>query len=264
MIYTAEKLQEITAQLRELTAQYADYDRLKAAYAPESADTVLWSKGHSEPFCCDYVTDLFDNTVEPRKLLKRPPRKREFTSMHEMQGTQPLHSVYFDKHGEAFLEKYYCNTPLQRIEVLFDTKRHSLQHLARTCFDEQGRPLTYDQTEIVTAHYQIIRSMTYTYENDRIIRAESIYEYEPGREMVLYDDPVFAGFDDTAFPPKRMNPPMMQTHTFHYTDDVLLTFTRTDHEYGKEYNNTWKIRRGVIKSYIECGIKSFGKGETHD
>ena len=76
--------------------------------------------------------------------------------------------------------------------------------------------------------------------------------------MVLYDDPVFAGFEDTACPPKRMNPPVMQTHTFHYTDDVLLTFTRTDHVCGKEYNNTWKIRRGVIRNYIACGITWFG------
>ena len=44
-----------------------------------------------------------------------------------------------------------------------------------------------------------------------------------------------------------------------YENNVVQTFTRIDYEYGNVYQNTWKIRRNVIKNYIECGISYLGE-----
>ena len=73
----------------------------------------------------------------------------------------------------------------------------------------------------------------------------------------MYDDEVFN--PDFYFQPKYMNPPDVSDYAFNYTDNKVETFTRTDYVYKKVHENTWKLRRGIIKRYTECGIKWFGE-----
>ncbi|WP_294752846.1 hypothetical protein [uncultured Ruminococcus sp.] len=40
---------------------------------------------------------------------------------------------------------------------------------------------------------------------------------------------------------------------------MVHTDTRTDYVYRMVHENTWKLRRGIIKRYTECGIKWFGE-----
>ncbi len=45
-----------------------------------------------------------------------------------------------------------------------------------------------------------------------------------------------------------------------YKEYIMVhTDTRTDYVYRMVHENTWKLRRGIIKRYTECGIKWFGE-----
>lgn len=45
-----------------------------------------------------------------------------------------------------------------------------------------------------------------------------------------------------------------------YKEYIMVhTDTRNDYVYKMVHENTWKLRRGIIKRYTECGIKWFGE-----
>ena len=80
MIYSKNKMEEIVGEITKLTAEYSDYPKAKN----ESIDEIIWSKGWIEPFCADYITEINDNTIIPRKLLKKEPKIKDYVSVHHM------------------------------------------------------------------------------------------------------------------------------------------------------------------------------------
>ncbi|MBE6867299.1 MAG: hypothetical protein E7494_00890 [Ruminococcus albus] len=248
-MFTVKELMDMSTRLEKLQAEYGDYFRMKEVLDIDRADKQIWSKGHIEPFSCDYVTDLFDNTIVPRKLYKTAPRKKDYVSLHYLCGDTPVYSRYYSKE-ELRMEKVYVTLPDMRIEVFFDCKKQVLHSLACTEFDEQGRPVLYFEG------LQILKARRYAYESERIVRAESIDDFMYKLPLVMYDDEAF----DTSrmVQVKKMNPEDVSDYAFVYEGKVLKTFTRTDYLYKEVHINTWKIPR-AIKNYIECGIKWFGE-----
>ena len=58
----------------------------------------------------------------------------------------------------------------------------------------------------------------------------------------------------------RMNPESVETFDFDYNDKMELdSCTRTAFSYGRVISHKWKIKKSIIKSYIECGIGWLGK-----
>ena len=255
MIYTEKKLSEIANQMEELINEYSDYYKLRDMLDLDTVNTKIWSKGYIEPFCCDYITDLFDNTVIPRKLMKLP-KKKDFVSLHYMCDSVPVYSVYYADVDDISKEKIYINSSEKRIELLFNSKKHILLSIALTLFDSQERPIEYSQISINSKGLKMINNAIYTYEDNYIVKAESIRDFNPEAGIVLFNDEAFDS--SLLIQSKIMNPPDVQIINFNYNGNVLQTFTRTDFEYGKTYENTWKKRKTVIKNYIECGIKWFG------
>lgn len=255
MIYTVKKINDIADQMDELINEFSDYYKIKDSLDIDCVNEKVWSKGYIEPFCCDYITDLFDNTAIPRKLMKAP-KKKEFACLHYMCDAVPIYSVYYVD-NDISKEKIYINSSEKRIELLFNSNKHVLLSIALTLFDLQERPIEYNRININSKGLKIINSIVYTYEANHIVKAESICDFNPEVNIVLYDDEAF----DPSYiiQPKMMNPPDVQEIVFNYDGNVLQTFTRTNFEYGKTYQNTWKIRKNIIKNFIECGIRWFGE-----
>jgi uncharacterized lipoprotein YehR (DUF1307 family) len=256
MVHTKEKLKETAEILNSLTDEYSDYYRVRDNTDLESINEKIWSKGYIEPFSCDYITDMFDNTVDMRKLMKAP-RKKEYAAMHYMCDELPVYSVYYKKDDEIFREKLYINSSERRIELLFSCPQHILLQLSLTVFDEKGRPAEYSSIKISPKGLKMINAAVYTYEGDRIVKAESICDLNPETAIIMYDDEAFD--PEYRLQSKYMNPPDVSDYDFHYTDNAAETFTRTDYEYKRVHKNTWKLRRGIIKRYNECGIEWFGE-----
>lgn len=255
-MFSEEKLKETADIMNTLTEEYADYYRIRERIDIDSVNLKIWSKGYIEPFSCDYITDMFDNTVEPRKLMKAP-RKKEYVTFHYMNDEAPVYSVYYGKNDDIYMEKLYFSIHKRRIEVLFNSPKHILLELTLTLFDEKGRPAEFSTIRIGKKGLKMIKAAVYTYDGDRIVKAESICDFNPEIPVVMYDDEVFN--PDFYFQPKYMNPPDVSDYAFNYTDNKVETFTRTDYVYKKVHENTWKLRRGIIKRYTECGIKWFGE-----
>ena len=236
--------------MAELRDEYGDYFKMKDILDIDKADTQIWSKGKIEPFCCDYITDLFDNTVVPRKLLKTVPKKKDFVTRHYLCGDTPVYSRYYSDE-ELHMEKVYVTLPGMRIEVLFSSKKQTLQDISLTLFDDKGRPIEYYNG------VKILNAVRYAYEGDLIVKAESFYEYFTVLDVVMYDDEAF----DPSYliQPKKMNPEDVSDYVFNYEDNLLKTFTRIDYECKEIFKNTWKIKRNIIKNFTECGIHWLGE-----
>ena len=59
---------------------------------------------------------------------------------------------------------------------------------------------------------------------------------------------------------ERMNPESVETFDFDYNDKMELdSCTRTAFSYGRVISHKWKIKKSIIRSYIECGIGWLGK-----
>lgn len=252
-MYTLQEIKDIAKRMGALRDEYGDYFKMKDILDIDKADTQIWSKGNIEPFCCDYITDLFDNTVDPRKLLKTVPQKKDYVTQHYLCGDTPVYSRYYaDK--ELHMEKVYVTLPGMRIEVLFSSRKQTVQDISLTLFDDKGRPIEYYNG------VKILHAVRYAYEGDLIVKAESFYEYFTVLDVVMYDDEVFDPARMVQL--KKMNPEDVSDYALGYEDRVLKTFTRTDYRPKKIYKNTWKInrvKRSVIKNFTECGIHWLGE-----
>ena len=234
MIYTEEKIKDIISQLNELAQdrEYSDYFIAKDKVNTDTVNKEIWGKGWNEPFRYEYITELFDNTNIPRKLLKRP--KKEFSGQHFLHDNTPVYSVYYRNLDEMWMEKIYISSPQKRIELLFDSNSHVLLEIALTSFDAQGCPLEYSKMSIGSDGLKEVFSVAYSFEQGLLIKADSIYELNPENEIVLYEE--------ADIHSRRMNPRMVQEHILNYENNAVQTFTRIDYEYGNVYQNTWKIR----------------------
>ena len=57
-----------------------------------------------------------------------------------------------------------------------------------------------------------------------------------------------------------MNPERVETFDFDYSDKMELDFyTRNVFTYGRVISHKWKIKKSIIRSYIECSIRWLGK-----
>lgn len=251
MIYTQEKINDIINQLNELAMdkEYSDYFIVKNKVNIDTVNKEVWGKSWSNPFGCDYITELFDNTYIPRKIMKRP--KKEFSGQHFLLDDIPVYSVYYRNLDEIWMEKIYISLPEKRIELLFGSDKHILIEVDLTSFDNHGNPVEFSKMSISEEGTKEIFSVHYYFEQGMLIKADSIYKLNPEKEIVLYEE--------ADIHSRRMNPGLVQEHILNYENNAVQTFTRIDYEYGSVYQNTWKIRRNVIKNYIECGISYLGE-----
>ena len=215
-------MEEIVGEITKLVAEYSEYPKVKKGVNIESADKIIWSKGWAEPFCTDYITEINDNTIIPRKLLKK----------------------------ENLL-----------IGALFHYSDKKLCRLTVEHFGEKGRPVEFDRFSMDGESKRKLDSIFYTYDNDRIIKAESIFSLDIDRELKLYDDELYVKIGLMLDPSiERMNPECVETFDFDYNDKMELdSYTRTAFSYGRVISHKSKIKKSIIKSYIECGIGWLGK-----
>lgn len=256
MIYSKKKMEEIVGEITKLVAEYSEYPKVKN----ESIDEIIWSKGWIEPFCADYITEINDNTIIPRKLLKKEPKIKEYASEHYMINNTPVYSRFYGD-DKVFYEKIFIKKENLIIGVMFDFKDKKLYQLTVDHFDEKGRPIEFDRFSMDGESKRKLDSIFYTYDNDRIIKAESIFSLDIDRELKLYDDELYVKIGLILDPSiERMNPESVETFDFDYNDKMELdSCTRTAFSYGRVISHKWKIKKSIIKSYIECGIGWFGK-----
>ena len=147
------------------------------------------------------------------------------------------------------------------IGALFHFSDKKLCRLTVEHFDEKGRPVEFDRFSMDGESKRKLDSIFYTYDNDRIIKAESIFSLDIDRELKLYDDELYVKIGLMLDPSiERMNPESVETFDFDYNDKMELdSYTRTAFSYGRVISHKWKIKKSIIKSYIECGIGWFGK-----
>lgn len=261
MIYSKKKMEEIVGEITKLVAEYSEYPKVKKGVNIESTDKIIWSKFWIEPFCTDYITELNDNTIIPRKLLKKEPLTKKYVSVHHMADNTPVYSKFYGDKDNVVYEKFFIKKENLLIGALFHCSDKKLCGLTVEHFDEKGRPIEFDRFSMDGESKRKLDSIFYTYDNDRIIKAESIFSLDIDRELKLYDDELYVKIGLILEPSiERMNPESVETFDFDYNDKMELDFyTRTAFSYGRVISHKWKIKKSIIKSYIECGIGWLGK-----
>ena len=261
MIYSKNKIKELAGEITKLTAEYSEYSKVKNGADIESADEIIWSKGWIEPFCADYITELNDNTVIPRKLLKKEPSIKKYVSVHHMADNTPVYSQFYGDRDDVVYEKFFIKDEKLLIGALFHYSDKKLCQLTVEHFDEKGRPVEFERFSIDDTSGRKLDSIIYTYDKDRIIKAETIYSLDVDRELRAYDDERYANIDLVLDPSmEKMNPERVETFDFEYSDKMESdSYTRTAYTYGKVISHKWKTKKSIIKSYIECNIGWFGK-----
>ena len=260
MIYNKKKIKEIIDEIKNLVEEYSEYIKVKNCIDTEISDEIIWSKGWIEPFCADYITEINDNTIIPRKLLKKEPKIKEYASEHYMINNTPVYSRFYGD-DKVFYEKIFIKKENLIIGVKFDFKDKNLYQLTVDHFDENGRPIEFERFYMDNEGKQKIDSIFYNYYKDIIIKAELIFNLSIDSELRLYNDEIYKDVGLILNPLiEKMNPEIVEIFDFDYSDiNKLDSCTRTTFKYGKIINHKWKIKKSIIKSYIECNIKWFGE-----
>ena len=159
-------MEEIVGEITKLTAEYSDYPKAKN----ESIDEIIWSKGWIEPFCADYITEINDNTIIPRKLLKKEPKIKDYVSVHHMADNTPVYSKFYGDKDNVAYEKFFIKKENLLIGALFHYSDKKLCRLTVDHFDEKGRPIEFDRFSMDGESKRKLDSIFYTYDNDRIIK----------------------------------------------------------------------------------------------
>ena len=175
--------------------------------------------------------------------------------------TSPVYSKLYGDKDKVVYEKFFIKNENLLIGALFHCSDKKLCRLTVEHFDEKGRPIEFDRFSIDGESKRKLDSIFYTYGNDRIIKAESIFGLDIDRELRSYDDELYVNIDLILDPSiERMNPESVETFDFDYSDKMELdSYTRTVYTYGRVISHKWKIKKSIIKSYIECSIRWFGK-----
>ena len=106
MTYTIQKVNELSADFNTVYNKFkGSYDALKQNAL--SGCSVVWCKGWAEPFSADYITEIFDNTIEARKILKKVPAKKEYTSEHYFKDGVAVYSAFYGEAGLLSAEKFF-------------------------------------------------------------------------------------------------------------------------------------------------------------
>ena len=70
--------------------------------------------------------------------------------------------------------------------------------------------------------------------------------------MKLYDDELYVKIGLILDPSiERMNPECVETFDFIIMINGIRLYTRTAFSYGRVISHKWKIKKSIIKSYIE-------------
>lgn len=119
MIYSKKKTEEIVGEITKLVAEYSEYPKVKKGVNIESTDKIIWSKFWIELFCTDYITELNDNTIIPRKLLKKEPLTKKYVSVHHMADNTPVYSKFYDDKDNVVYEKIFIKKVVQSSLTVF-------------------------------------------------------------------------------------------------------------------------------------------------
>lgn len=260
MYYDAEKIIEICDKILELYNIYNDYYYFKKNMNLNNVDEIIWCKGWKEPFHIDYISEISDNSIEIRKILKKKPSKKDYNSEHYFMKKIPIYSVFYGENGEVVYEKFYMFKNNELLEISFLTDKKDIYNITIEKYDSQNRPFEYTFMGFYGNYRDKIISRTYWYnENNCIIKSEAISEFNIKKPIILYNDNRYQNIGIILTQNiGKMNPQNVEQYIFNYNIDGIPEFyTRVDFSYGDKFTNTWKIKKSLLKKYWEYGITFF-------
>lgn len=235
-----------------------NFDALNKEAKKRTADKSIWCGNWIDPYSRDHITEIFDNTTDQRKILKRKPADRTDKSLHMYENGVPVVSEYYGEKGELTLKKFNIPQDGGMTGISYDLRQKQIYDITVEIINENSECDELYHMLILNGVTEI-RARKYYYENGCIKSAAAMDEYDIDKQILLYDDPMY---DNTGRILSRgqlpMNPSYVCDYEFIYGDDGYPeAFTRKNYSYGSEVTHTWKIKKGIMKRYIEYGIYSF-------
>lgn len=266
MYYDEHRLSQISNEIYSIYDRYReDYELLKENADLQKSDNIIWCDGWIDPYNADYISDIADGTIPERKILKRPPSKMEYKAKHMFNDKSPVFSLFFGEAGELTCEKYFISNSEKTVGAMFEVKTKMLFELTVEYRDDDGNVTEYNSLRIDNKYNNdiLIKGRKYYYEDRHIIKAASIDKFKYGEKIIQYNDPIYRNVGlllDSNCP--RMNPMLTDEYEFTYGFDGLPeSWIRTSYSCGKKFIHTWKMKKSLIKKYVEYGINCFLKNE---
>lgn len=235
---------------------------------------VIWSPIWIEPYHSDFISEIDDNTVAFRKKWKKNklPINLNGYSQHFFKLSKPVYSVFWGEQNKPICEKFYVCEKDKIIGLKYLCSSHMLLQVTIEHINENGKISQYDcmnlkptiqngYNNFSDSNEISIISRKYYYENNYIVKAESISGYNNKKEIVWYNNEKFINVDN-VLPSNcpQMNPLELKEFSFIY--DVSgnpLSYTRKSYYYGKVSEKTWKFPSKLIKIYSDFDISNFKK-----
>lgn len=235
---------------------------------------VIWSPIWIEPYHSDFISEIDDNTVAFRKKWKKNklPINLNGYSQHFFKLSKPVYSVFWGEQNKPICEKFYVCEKDKIIGLKYLCSSHMLLQVTIEHINENGKISQYDcmnlkptiqngYNNFSDSNEISIISRKYYYENNYIVKAESISGYNNKKEIVWYNNEKFINVGN-VLPSNcpQMNPLELKEFSFIY--DVSgnpLSYTRKSYYYGKVSEKTWKFPSKLIKIYSDFDISNFKK-----
>lgn len=257
--YDVDRLNVIREKLNYIYGKYKDgFDELNEEAEKRTAEKSIWCGNWVDPYSRDYITEIFDNTTEQRKILKRKPADRTDKSLHMYENGVPVVSEYYGEKGGLTLKKFNIPQDGGMTGISYDLRQKQIYDITVEIINENSECDELYHMLILNGVTEIC-ARKYYYENGCITGAAAIDKYDIDKQILLYDDPMYDNMGRILSPGQLpMNPSDVCDYEFIYGDDGYPeAFTRKNYSYGKEVTHTWKIRKGIMKRYVEYGISCF-------
>lgn len=187
--YDVDRLNVIREKLNDIYGKYKDgFDALNEEAEKRIPDKIVWCGNWVDPYSRDYITEIFDNTTEQRKILKRKPADRTYKSVHMYENGVPVISEYYGEKDGLTLKKF--NIPQDGgitgiCYVLPEKKIHIITYESENgngeCDGLYIMRILNGVTEICARKYY--------YENGCITGAAAMDNYNAAEPVLLYNDP---------------------------------------------------------------------------
>lgn len=266
-----------------------DYFILKTQCEIMSADRIIWCSGWTEPYHPDYITEINDNTVNERKILKKIPTKKQYVSEHYFIGNNLVKSLLWGEIDNLVSEKFFVYSDSKCVAAEYAVFNMDNIYLREVCiikYDKLGNVIEYSEgkrTDELTLRngkiytydgerytlgaklsehpYWNIKSRMYTYVDGHIVKATAIDNFTSCKDIILFDNPLYknvSGVLDTNLP--KMNPCNYADFDFIYGESgYCKRYVRTNYSYGKKHINEFNMRKGLMKKYDDYEINCFKK-----
>jgi hypothetical protein len=192
-----------------------------------------------------------------------------------MADNTPVYSKFYGDKDNVVYEKFFIKKENLLIGALFHCSDKKLCGLTVEHFDEKGRPIEFDRFSMDGESKRKLDSIFYTYDNDRIIKAESIFSLDIDRELKLYDDELYVKIGLILDPSiERMNPESVETFDFALrrrfkwvnikANDVMQPVLRSMHgEIDEKFYDKIKALNAVISGDGENEGGKMGLNEDY-